>query len=479
MVRCPFIVLEIVGDTALSEGEVVARRYRLDRVVGEGGMGTVWAATHLVTGKLCALKFLQGERGADPRSHRRLLEEARASCRIRHPNVCVVHDVLELDNGTPFLVMDLLDGESLATRIARVGRLDLAETLRIAVPLVSALEAAHAMGVVHRDVKPDNVFLECAGGVETVRVLDFGIAKQVLVAESTGGFRNASLAGTITVAGTPEYMPPEQALLGGKITPAADAFALGALLHECLLGGVPARENGTFRVDRSRVEAALRGRVPPLPPGIAALVVALLGDAPRDRPPLAEVMRQLVAPAPTSHALAATDLFAATLPVGELASTAPPTRTLSLSALATPSRSAPSDVATARSSNLAPHRATRWSMLGAIALLVLGAAVTAAFVSRQNASRSAQAASRGPSVEVRVAHVSPPEPATDPATGRSQSAPRASQRLGGPPKPSGTTLASATATPPPPASPPPSPSSTLSPAPAPTPNDSIPTRERN
>src|SRR5215475_13845583 len=110
-------MLEIIPDE-LCTGLLVAGRYRLERVVGEGGMGVVWAARHTLTGKKCALKFLKATRASDPRNHARLLLEARSACAVRHPNVAQAHDVLELPSGVPFIVMDLLEGESLATRLA-------------------------------------------------------------------------------------------------------------------------------------------------------------------------------------------------------------------------------------------------------------------------------------------------------------------------------------------------------------------------
>ncbi|MEO8801498.1 MAG: serine/threonine-protein kinase, partial [Polyangiaceae bacterium] len=179
-------MLEILPDEPVKAGEIVAHRYRLDRVVGEGGMGVVWAATHVLTEKPCALKFLKAGRAADPRSHARLLHEARATCRVRHPNVAPVHDILELPNGVPFIVMDLLDGEPLSARLRR-GSLDWTETLEILVPTADAIMAAHEHGVVHRDLKPDNVFLESTsdGGYE-VKVLDFGIAKRFDIVGEAG-----------------------------------------------------------------------------------------------------------------------------------------------------------------------------------------------------------------------------------------------------------------------------------------------------
>jgi serine/threonine-protein kinase len=168
-------------------GAVVAGRYRLDRRIGEGGMGVVWAATHLRTQKTLALKLLRAAVAGDEDTRRRLVREARAACAVQHPNVVAIHDVVELDDGSPVLVMDLLEGESLRDRLTREGVLSLPTLAAILLPVVSAVGAAHALGIVHRDLKPENVFLAREpGGRRGVRVLDFGIAKLWLEGSPTG-----------------------------------------------------------------------------------------------------------------------------------------------------------------------------------------------------------------------------------------------------------------------------------------------------
>jgi eukaryotic-like serine/threonine-protein kinase len=300
-------MLEILADDGLSTGQIVATRYRLSHVVGEGGMGVVWAATHLITEKRCALKFLKPTRATDPKSHHRLIHEARAACRVRHPNVAPVHDVLELPNGVPFIVMDLLEGESLAVRLAREGRMSLGKALPVLLSVVDAVVAAHELGIVHRDLKPDNVFLERAShdDAERVRVLDFGIAKLVGSAEPrnssrpatdspepTGASLNAtSLTTTMSAVGTPSYMAPEQLEPSLCIGPEADVWALGVLAFECLTGGRPARLGKTGLVSKSEIEAALAER--PLPHELRALVGSMLDVAPSARPPIDRVKASL------------------------------------------------------------------------------------------------------------------------------------------------------------------------------------------
>jgi serine/threonine-protein kinase len=181
----------------LVPGAVVAGRYQLERALGQGGMGVVWAAMHTVMRKRVALKFLRGPIHLRPELRRRFLLEARAAAAVVHPNVLAVHDVFELEDQTLVMLMDLLEGETLGARLAREQNLSLGETADILVQLVSAIETAHAAGVVHRDLKPDNVFLvKTTSGSPSVRVLDFGIAKLV------GADGPTTETGLITAAGS-------------------------------------------------------------------------------------------------------------------------------------------------------------------------------------------------------------------------------------------------------------------------------------
>src|SRR6185437_5247526 len=147
----------------LSAGSVIGGRYRLDRLLGRGGMGEVWAATHSVTLREVALKFLKVEEGTLPVMRRRFLREARAAAAVKHPNVIAVHDVFELDDETPVMVMDMLSGEPLSERLVHEGALSMAETVRIMVQVVSAVGSAHEAGIIHRDLKPENIFLVRSG----------------------------------------------------------------------------------------------------------------------------------------------------------------------------------------------------------------------------------------------------------------------------------------------------------------------------
>jgi serine/threonine-protein kinase len=220
-------------------GLVVAGKYRLDRLLGEGGMGAVWAATHTTTRKRLALKLLKAPEERRAELGRRFRREARAACAARHPNIVEVHDVLELEDGTPAMIMELLEGETLQRRLDRVGRLDVAETTGVLLPVLSAIGAAHDAGIVHRDLKPENIYLARAlDGAVCVKVLDFGVAKVLL--GSDGGVSGA-LTGTGAMLGTPFYMSPEQALDEKDIDLRSDLWAMGVILYRCLSGVLPTR----------------------------------------------------------------------------------------------------------------------------------------------------------------------------------------------------------------------------------------------
>ncbi|MCA9584079.1 MAG: serine/threonine protein kinase, partial [Myxococcales bacterium] len=193
--------------TTLAVGDMIAGRYRLDRSLGRGGMGEVWAATHAVTQRTHALKVLS-DPDADEATRRRVMREARAASAVRHEHVVAVHDVVEGPGGSPVIVMDLLEGESLGDLLEREGKLPPREVVRVGLAVLSALEAAHALGIIHRDLKPDNVFLESrSGGAPEPKLLDFGVAKLTAVDGPARATHLLTESGAMM--GTPSYMAPE------------------------------------------------------------------------------------------------------------------------------------------------------------------------------------------------------------------------------------------------------------------------------
>ncbi|MFI5297540.1 MAG: serine/threonine-protein kinase, partial [Polyangiales bacterium] len=256
----------------LVAGLLIADRYRLDRRLGMGGMGEVWAATHTVTGRASALKFVRTRVDSGEESKQRFEREARASTAVSHPNVIEVRDYFWLEDGTPVMVMDLLAGESLRDRLTRAGRLTVEETCTILAQVISAVGAAHAAGVVHRDLKPDNIFLARSDdGAEVAKVLDFGVAKLIGASELP-----AQLTEPGVIMGTPWYMAPEQASGEHDVDERADVWAIGVIAYECLSGDRPVRGDNLGKV----LLQVLSGSIAPLATvteGVPADLIALVG----------------------------------------------------------------------------------------------------------------------------------------------------------------------------------------------------------
>ncbi|MDB4935328.1 MAG: Serine/threonine-protein kinase pkn3 [Labilithrix sp.] len=209
-------------------GSVIASKYRLEELLGEGGMGAVFRAKHLTVGKRFAIKLLHASVSDHPDAKRRFTREAQAAARIGHPAILDVYDLGE-DGGSLYMVMALLEGESLAQRVSR-GPLPITEAIQYALGVLEALEAAHGASIIHRDIKPANVFLVAgATGREAVRVLDFGIAK---FQEAGDGTQTSTGA----VLGSAYYMAPEQVRAESEIDARADVWGVGALLYELLVG---------------------------------------------------------------------------------------------------------------------------------------------------------------------------------------------------------------------------------------------------
>ncbi|MGE0790502.1 MAG: serine/threonine-protein kinase [Sandaracinaceae bacterium] len=211
-------------------GARIADRYRLDRMIGQGGMGTVYEAVHLWTERRIALKLIETD--ASEIRAKRILSEARSAASVRHPHLVEVLDVGSVDPTTMYLVLELLHGESLESLLDRKGPLRAADTLDIVVPILDALHALHKANIVHRDVKPGNIFLDDDGSGRIVpKLLDLGISKRLDA--------NDNLTATGSLLGTPSHMPPEQARGVKDIGPSADIWAIGVVLFECLTGQRP------------------------------------------------------------------------------------------------------------------------------------------------------------------------------------------------------------------------------------------------
>jgi eukaryotic-like serine/threonine-protein kinase len=214
-------------------GTVLEGKYQLVRKLGSGGMGAVYLGQHVILEKRVAVKFLHADYALDQSIVQRFFREAQAAAAIGHKNIIDVMDVAVTSEGVPYLVMEYLEGESLAALITRRQTVDLAAACGIMEPVLLALEAAHGRGIVHRDLKPDNIFLaHDDGGVPLVKLIDFGISKQ------TQGAGDTNLTQAGAVMGTPCYMSPEQASGCADLDARSDLWSAGVILHE-LLAGVP------------------------------------------------------------------------------------------------------------------------------------------------------------------------------------------------------------------------------------------------
>jgi eukaryotic-like serine/threonine-protein kinase len=223
-------------------GAVLADRYQIVRRIGEGGMGAVYEAKHTVIGKRVAVKVLLEKFLAKSDFVARLLQEARLASSIGHEHIVDVTDFGTTTDGRSFVVMEFLDGESLAELAMREAPLPIERSLGIARQVASALGAAHAKGIFHRDVKPENIYLVRRGDADFVKVVDFGISKAVKPGGDEGG-EGYRLTHTGLLLGTPLYMSPEQARGEEDLDHRVDIWALGVLLYECLTGEVPFRAN--------------------------------------------------------------------------------------------------------------------------------------------------------------------------------------------------------------------------------------------
>ena len=277
-----------MGGVKRQAADLVGDRYRLCRLLGEGGMGAVWEATDITSSEQLALKLLKSTKEED---RKRFQRELRAAAAIRHPNVIAVRELIELPDGTLGIAMDLLEGETLGAVLRRDGRISVHDLAKVFLPVLEALGAAHALGIIHRDLKPDNVFLCGTDSEIDVKVLDFGVAK--LTAEDGLAARTQALTGTGSMVGTPYYMSPEQVYAEKDLDAAADIWSLGIVFYECLTGVRPTEADTVGRVLRKIMDgdfASVTAHRADVPEDVAALVSRMLSVERKERPrDLAEI----------------------------------------------------------------------------------------------------------------------------------------------------------------------------------------------
>jgi serine/threonine protein kinase len=261
-------------------GSVVNGKYKLARMLGDGGMGSVYEAHHAVLGTRVAIKVLHPELARRTGLVERFLQEARVAAQIRCPHVVQVTDVDRTPDGHAYIVMELLEGEPLSSVLDRQRKLPVTTACEYALQILAALEAAHALGVIHRDLKPENVFVTLVGTKPMLKLIDFGIAKAL---RTDPNEKKLTVAGVLM--GTAEYMAPEQARSADKVDARADIYAAGVMLYEMIAGSRPVPGDDA-RVIALKVE---RGEVVPLvqaAPGVPRDIAGLVHRAMAPRPEL-------------------------------------------------------------------------------------------------------------------------------------------------------------------------------------------------
>jgi len=283
-------------------GDLIGGRYRLIRMIGAGAMGAVWSARNESTDRDFALKLMLPDSITNPVALQRFFQEAKASGRLRHRCIVEVYDLGRIEQlagaptdpraGTPYLVMELLEGEALDTLLRRVSILPFGTALKIVADVARALEIAHQQRIVHRDLKPGNLFLhKSLDGPIVPKILDFGISKL------TGPNHDPMMTSAGTVLGSPAYMSPEQASGELDVDGRSDVWSLGVILYKCLCGAVPfsaPNYNALMMAITNSPPKPIGERVPGLPPAVAEIVHTCLAKRRENRFPSAKALSEAI-----------------------------------------------------------------------------------------------------------------------------------------------------------------------------------------
>jgi serine/threonine-protein kinase len=396
-------------------GAVLDGRYQIEARIGKGGMGAVYRATHAMLGERVAVKVLSPDLAADPDATRRFVREARGTFRIDHPNCIRVSDFgWDGAHRVMYLVMEYLDGRTVGDEIGVDGPIAAQRVIHMMVQTCAALDAAHAAGMVHRDLKPDNLMLFRRGDdPDYVKVLDFGLAK-LFEPDSAGTtmFQLAKVTQEGTVFGTPEYMSPEQAT-GQPLDPRSDIYSLGCCMYEMLTGVLPFRGANVLatlskQVREPAVPPAQRRPELGIPPAVDALVMACMAKKAAERPQSA---RELAA---HLEALAQAPARPSRLP--RQVSKAPTVDLTDEAAAAQlPGRETRETLGpeTLGAVGLGPRRGRRWLLIALLLLVVAGGTALAIAMGGGGGSAPAAAADAGVLPAKVVADAAPPRPVVD------------------------------------------------------------------
>ena len=283
-------ILRISGKKDPYLGNVIKGRYQVLSKLGEGGMGTVYLAEQVSVGRKVAIKFLLGNYATDDAFISRFRREARLAASLNHRNIVILYDFDQANDGTLFIVMEYLSGQKLSDVIRRDGPLEIGRATRLGLQIADGLDAAHRAGVIHRDIKPDNIMVAGADASEEIKLMDFGIARL----RDPGNASQITRAGLIV--GTPAYMAPEQ-VDGGEVSDKTDTYALGVVLYEMLSGSVPftaATPGAVLIKQMQEMPVPLRKLRRELPAAVERAVMQALEKEPHKRQTnMAEVVQQL------------------------------------------------------------------------------------------------------------------------------------------------------------------------------------------
>ncbi len=273
---------------------LIADKYRLDRLIARGGMGSVYSGTHVDLERSVAIKLFQPDHAADPAAFERFRREARVAAKIKHPNIADIYDYGSLTDGESYIVMELVEGQTLLDTIRQVGQLSFGEAIMLSRQVADGMEAAHHSGVIHRDLKPSNIVLtRNFDGSVMVKIIDFGIAK---ISEQLSP-DDHTLTATGTLVGTPRYMSPEQCL-GHELDARTDIYSFGVILYEMLAGQPPFDATSAIAIALKHVQES----PPPLeqfrenvPTELNRLITDLLSTEPAGRPESATELKSRLA----------------------------------------------------------------------------------------------------------------------------------------------------------------------------------------